>query len=444
MNVIVIVADSLRADHVGCYGSEVQTPNIDALAAESAVLENAYAENLPTFPCRTAWWTGQFHFPSRGWTPLKESDVTLSETLYSSGFRSALVTDTYHFHKPGFNPGRGFDTTVFLRGQEYDPWVVDDAPVDLSKTHRLRGNEGDAHWRACFEQYMKNRTRFATEEDHCAPRTFQAAMDWLERRPEPGDDPFFLWIDSFSPHEPWDPPEPYRSMYDPDFDGFEIMDPVPGPVRDYMSDDEVRHTHALYCGVVTLVDKWVGKLLEKVRALGLWDDTLIMFTSDHGEPFAEHGIIRKAGAWNHEYLARIPWIIRHPDGLGAGERFDAFAQPPDLMPTLYDALGVTTDQLVQGTSVLPVLRGETEGIRDFAVTAWHERQWAIRDQDWAFFLDVVVGEPNALYDRRQDRAERHNLLGAHPDVAEALELKLRRFAHEVEHERKEWACASKP
>ncbi len=435
MNVIVIVLDSLRADHVGAYGGTVQTPHMDRLAAESALFENAYAENLPTFPCRTAWWTGQFLFPSRGWTPLKESDRTLAEALYSQGMRSALISDTYHFHKPAYNPGRGFDTVEFIRGQEYDPWVVTPVAVDLDRFHRLRGDASDDRWKSCFTQYLRNRTRFETEEDHCAPRTFAAAMQWLERVASHQQDDLFLWLDSFSPHEPWDPPEPYRSQYDPDYTGQELIDPVPGAVEGYLTPAEVRHTHALYCGVVTLVDTWMGRLLDKLKALGLWDNSLIMVMSDHGEPFGEHGIIRKAGAWNHDYLTRIPWIIRHPEGLGAGQRFSGFAQPPDLLPTILDALGLETDLPLQGSSLMPVLRGERAAVRDFAVSGWHNRQWSIRTEEWAFFLDVGAGLPHRLYHRQQDPAEREDLVAREPDVADRLELRLRRFAAQVERSR---------
>ena len=114
----MIVADSLRADHVGCYGGKARTPNIDALAAEAMVFDQAYAENLPTLPCRTAWWTGRHLFTQRGWQPLEPGDYPIAEVLWDKGYTSALITDVYHMHKPTYNYGRGFDTTVFVRGQD--------------------------------------------------------------------------------------------------------------------------------------------------------------------------------------------------------------------------------------------------------------------------------------------------------------------------------------
>jgi len=455
VNIIVIVADSLRADHVGCYGGKAKTPNIDRFAADAMVFDQAYSENLPTLPCRTAWWTGRHLFTQRGWQQFEHSDYLLAEVLWDKGFTSALVTDVYHMHKPVFNAGRGFDTTVFVRGQEYDPWVVDDSiDVDITARHRLRGDDSDDLWRPRFEQYLRNTAGFETEEDYFVARVASEAIRWLDYVTQRQKDNLFLWVDCFDPHEPWDPPEPYRSMYDPDYAGHEIIDPAPGPVDGYMTPDELKHTLALYAGEVSFVDKWVGVLLDRVRELGLWDNSLIMFTSDHGEPFGEHGIVRKARPWGYEELAHIPWIVRHPGGVGAGQRCPAFVQPPDLMPTVLDLLDIppqltlpfkapvrltfpqdrivaSRDITLHGHSMLPLLRGEADRIRDFAVTAHHKAEWTIRTDEWTYLLPLVANRQPELYHRKTDLAEQHNVVADHADVADALELTLRRFAEHV-------------
>ncbi len=455
MNIVVIVADSLRADHVGCYGGKARTPNIDALAAEAMVFDQAYAENLPTLPCRTAWWTGRHLFTQRGWQPLEPGDYPIAEVLWDKGFASALITDVYHMHKPTYNYGRGFDTTVFVRGQEYDPWVTDRSiAVDLSARHRLRGDESDALWRPRFEQYLRNVAGFRSEEDYFAPRVVKEAIRWLDHVTRHRKDKLFLWVDLFDPHEPWDPPAEFATLYDPDYDGQELIDPVPGPVQGYMSEEELNHTLALYAGEVTFVDKWVGVLLDHIRSLGLWENSLIMFTSDHGEPFGEHGIVRKARPWGYEELAHIPWLIRHPDGPGAGRRSRAFVQPPDLLPTVLEAIGVparltldyrapvghtfpqdvvvaSSEVAVHGKSLMPLLRGEAERVRDFAITAHHGAEWTIRTDDWTLMLPINGHRPPELYNRKADPTEQRNVVENHRDVADELELTLRRFADTV-------------
>jgi len=454
LNLIVIVADSLRYDHVGCLGGKAETPNIDAFADEAMVFDQAYSENLPTMPCRTAWWTGLHLFTQRGWQHFEPWDYLLAEVLWDKGFASALVTDVYHMHKPVFNCGRGFDTTCFIRGQEYDPWAVEDVPVDIDARHRLRGDDSDAMWRKRFAQYLRNTAGFQGEEDYFAARVVTEACRWLDHVTERQKDNLFLWVDCFDPHEPWDPPEPYRSMYDPDYEGQDLIDPVPGPVEGYLTPEELRHTLALYAGEVSFVDKWVGVLLDRVRELGLWDNSLIMFTSDHGEPFGEHGIVRKARPWGYEELAHIPWIVRAPGGEGAGRRCDAFVQPPDMMPTVLDLLGVpptlqlhykgpirltfpqdrtlrTTEVTLHGQSLMPLVRGEAERIRDFTVTAHHGAEWTLRTDEWTYMLPLRGDRQPQLYNRAADPAEQANVVAEHRGVADTLELTLRRFADEV-------------
>ena len=454
MNIIAIVADSLRYDHVGCCGGKARTPSIDAFAAEAMVFDQAYSENLPTMPCRTAWWTGLHLFTQRGWQHFEPWDYLLAEVLWDKGFASALVTDVYHMHKPVYNCGRGFDTTCFIRGQEYDPWVVEDVPVDLDARHRLRGDDSDATWRPRFIQYLRNTAGFEREEDYFAAHVVTEACRWLDHVTQRQKDNLFLWVDCFDPHEPWDPPEPWRSMYDPDYEGQELIDPVPGPVEGYMTPEELRHTLALYAGEVSFVDRWVGVLLDRVRDLGLWDNSLIMFTSDHGEPFGEHGIVRKARPWGYEELAHIPWIVRAPGGDGAGRRCDAFVQPPDLMPTVLDLLDVpptlqlhykgpirltfpqdrtlrTSEITLHGQSLMPLVRGEADSIRDFTVTAHHGAEWTLRTDEWTYMLPLRGDRSPQLYNRATDPAEQANVVAEHRDVADTLELTLRRFADEV-------------
>ena len=121
MNVFVIVTDSMRKDAIGAYGSNVETPHPDSLARDGTIFTNAFSEGLPTLPTRTTWWTGRYTFPVRGWQPFELSDLLLAEALWDRGYTSCLISDTYHMHKPVYNCGRGFDTVVWVRGQEYDP-----------------------------------------------------------------------------------------------------------------------------------------------------------------------------------------------------------------------------------------------------------------------------------------------------------------------------------
>lgn len=451
MNVIVIVADSLRYDHLGCCGNEwIATPRLDEFARQSLLFENAYVEGMPTLPCRTAFFTGRFTFPFRGWEPLRPEDVLLAEMLWDQGYRTALITDTYHMLKPGMGFARGFEHVEFIRGQEGDPYVVDDdREIDLERYEI--DPDPTLKWTRHLVQYLRNRRDWKSEEDHFAPRVMQAAMAYLDRILARQRDKLFLWIDCFDPHEPWDPPEADWRRYDPDYDGPELIMPRVGKTAGYLEERHVRHVRALYAGLVTLVDRWTGYLLDYLRDSGLLDDTLVVFTTDHGEPLGERGYIRKGCLWPYEELSHIPLLVRHPQGLGAGRRSRAFVHTCDLMPTLLEVLGVDPTNVseyqrpaaaMHGRSFLPVIQGREETRWPFGISCARNQMWSLRDHEytcmfWAnqpndgtTFVDLPVRKARELelYHRPTDPGETHNLAAEQPDRARTLELELRRFA----------------
>lgn len=419
MNVIVFLTDSMRADHLGCHplcmshgGKKVQTPNMDKLASEGTLFENAYSGSIPTIPMRMDCWKGTYGDPFNSWRSYRDDEVCLAEALWCRGFTTALITDTYHMHKPASNLGRGFDQVRWIRGQEYDPWLLDQSiPVDIKKWHRLKHGkekESDERWTMLFEQYMRNRSTWKGDGDCFTARVVKEAMAWLDDTviKKGQKDNLFLWVDCFDPHEPWDPPEPYWSMYmDKSDDEVQpLIDPVIGAPEGYVTEEEIEKTFQLYAGEVTLVDKWFGDLLGHVESLGLYENTLIMQISDHGEPFNEHGILRKPGSGLHEQILHIPWIIRHPEGIGRGKRIQSFVQPIDMMPTIFDFFDISPEPAtaptvgfaappgftnpalrLDGHSLLPLMSGEVDQVRDRAYSGG-KPQWTIRTEDWAFLL----------------------------------------------------------
>lgn len=479
MNVIVVVNDSLRVDQLGCYQAtapnaletRIETPNVDAFAREAALFENAYTEGLPTMPTRTSWLTGRFTFPFRGWQRLEDGDITLAEWLWARGFTSALVTDVYHLHKPGINLMRGFDHVQFIRGQESDllryRW---DNPNDVSDTaidrhYKPRGDASDATWRPKNAQYLRNMAERRGEHDYPLAQTVTAGLDWLEKQVARGrSDGLFLWLDCFDPHEPWDAPEELnRRFVDTAYlerGGLDLIDANGGPVDGYLTSDELQHLRNRYAAEVCFMDRWLGRFWDGVRQLGVFDNSLIVWTSDHGHPFGDHGVIKKAPALPYEELAHVPLLIRHPDRLGAGRRFRSFTQPPDLFPTILDLAGLPapgeswgfatrrwdisagvsappgSHGLLHGRSLLPLLRGDEPdslderdpAARPYAYSGLHRQAWSIRTRDWSYlhFLQSRRGD-RALYDRQADRREQRNVVHLEARVADELELRLRRF-----------------
>ena len=430
MNVVVIVNDTQRWDYLGCYGNKwIQTPNLDKLASESAVFDYCYAEGLPTIPTRTTFFTGRFTFPFRGWQRLEPTDILLAEVLWNKGYTNALITDVYHMHKPTMAFERGFDFTQHIRGHEADPWVLDESiEPDVDRYHKAYGN--DKSVRAQIAQYLRNIHWWQGEEDTFVARCVNGAGKWLEEQPK--KDNLFLWLDCFDPHEPWDPPEPYRSMYvDPGYTGKDIIHPIPGRVDGYLTDEELHHIKMLYAGKVSLCDHWVGVFLNKLRELKMYDDTLIIYTTDHGAPFGEHGIIKKAEPLLFEELVHIPLIIRHPEGVGAGQRFDALVETTEIFPTILDFLDVRIPPRIHGKSLLPLMTQKEEKIRDYAYMGYFKQSWRVNDHDWSFMMYLDKKTPSELYHFKEDPAEKNNLIDKNPQKAIELELELRKFVADL-------------
>ncbi|HDJ89878.1 MAG TPA: hypothetical protein ENG40_04220, partial [Thermoprotei archaeon] len=398
MNVFIIMLDSLRPDHLGCYGNNwIKTPCIDSFSRESIIFEKAYSEGLPTLPVRTALFTGRYTLMRRGWKRLELDDIVLAEVLWDAGYHTALITDTYHMHKPGMGYGRGFDYVCFIRGQESDPYILEEIDIDLSKWSVKNYLTKDD--REVFIQYLKNRYYWRGEEDHFIVKVVREAVNWIKKMVEGGiKDRLFLWLDSFDPHEPWDPPEEYYNLYAPEnYEGLPIILPsTRGPRGGFIDNftiDEVRHIRAQYAGEITLVDKWIGLFFEKLKEYDLWDNSLIILLSDHGEPLGEHGIIRKVRPWPYEELSRIVLLIKPPDSSGKGRRIKTFVQTVDIAPTILDFLEIPEKRsrwsiypCFEGKSLKKIVLGEENYIRDTAISGHYRRSWSIRNDKYSLYL----------------------------------------------------------
>lgn len=278
-------------------------------------------------------------------------------------------------------------------------------------------------------------------------------MEWLEDNYTL--DGFLLWVDTWDPHEPFDPPGHYLSLYDePKYDGQHIIFPQYGR-SDYMTAEEHEHVRALYAGEVTMVDTWVGHLLGTAERLGILDRTLILHVSDHGHLFGDHDLQGKPGGQLgtlFEPTTRIPLMIRHPEGLGAGQRIQPIVQPPDILPTILDFLEVPIPDTVQGKSVWPLVRGEVDRLHHhafsgrfplgtmYSYTATAFDGWAgpdritepltVTTEEWSLIC-APRPWPSRLYHLRDDPDQMHDVIDLYPVVAEELQEALLGFLEEA-------------
>jgi arylsulfatase A-like enzyme len=249
-------------------------------------------------------------------------------------------------------------------------------------------------------------------------------------------------VDGFDPHEPWDPPQEYVERYDPGYKGEKLFYPH-YTSSDHYSEAELRHMRALYAGEVTFVDRWVGHLLDRIDRLGLWEDTAVLFFSDHGFLLGEHGLVGKSGrhskalrGWPlYRELVEVPMMAAIP-GV-APRRVNAFAQPGDLMPTILELAGVARPPSVQATSLLPLLRGEVGAIKDLAVSSWSLKHMScyrpstVRTEEWSlvFWRSGIAPE---LYHLPTDPGEQHSLFTKHREIARDLHRRYLDLMRELE------------
>ena len=214
MNVVVIMCDTLRRDHLGFYGAKsMHTPALDRLAEESVVFDRAYCSSFPTLPCRAELFTGRFVFPYLNWGPLPAREPVLSEVFAEAGYTSTMVTDNLPLCRPGYGYDRGFHSRIRIRGQWYDKFQPDTREFTWPCPPEKLQDSGNGR----IHQYLRNVSIRRSEEDCFAPQVVREAVHWLEQNHDRG--PFFLYVDIFDPHEPWDPPAHYVDLYDPDGEG---------------------------------------------------------------------------------------------------------------------------------------------------------------------------------------------------------------------------------
>jgi len=439
MKVIYMIADTFRRDNLGVYGSDwIRTPNLDKFASESALFENAYIGSFPTVPNRrdTLLGHGDIGLPFNRWKALERQETTLPERLAEKDIPSMLITDTQNNVTGGINLYKGYTAWYLNRGQEADPyWLDANVPLEWPVPHEL------IRYRArTWHQVLINRAHRQVETDWFAPGTYSTAIKWLERNYKRDD--FFLWIDTFDPHEPWDPPQFYIDMYDPGYTGRVFEAPTYGLRKMFgITDPEIQHIRARYAGEATMVDTWIGRLLDTVERLGIMDETLVVFTSDHGTMFdtpGDNGLLCKPNTVGadgmlmsagrpmkdpiryfpiFQNVARIPLMVHLP-GMSEGKRVEAIVQPWDMTATILDAFGIPKPSELIGESLLPLIRDEKQSIRDTAICGTNMLAQAMTGR-WIYTVWRGQREPS-LIDLDADPLAEVNVFDDHPDVVKQL------------------------
>jgi arylsulfatase A-like enzyme len=433
MNVILVIFDSLRKDCLKVYGSppwgNVHTPHFDAFAEESLVMTRVYPETLPTLPARRAIYTGRRVYPfhngdfrhlhgdfvgAPGWGPIPEDQLTLAEILGLAGYRTGLIADVYHMFKPSKNFWRGFDQWTFLRGQEVDPSRSGPRLTQAEIDHWLP-KEIQGRWTINFiQQCIMNIHDRTKEEDYFAPRVLKEAALWLEQNQDA--DKFFLTVESFDPHEPWLIPEHYRRMYIKE----KGQEQVISWYRDVTPKQKklIKRTQMNYSGEVTMCDHWFGYFMERLEALNLLDNTMVILTSDHGHSIGDRGYLGKRGYPSSPEVYDIPLMIRFPGAKYASKTSDMFVQHQDITAAILEAVDLKLPIEIDGIPFLKDAIAGKAGQRDHATVGWGSAVTVITERWW---LNCKIdGTGVLLHDLNSSKPFARNVAEANPEVVNRL------------------------
>ncbi len=416
---------------MGCYGNKtIHTPNMDEFASEGAVFDSAYPESLPTIPARRALHTGRRAYPFNhyeplkwdivylpGWQPMDNNEDTLAENLVKAGYYTGFVTDTFPYFAPGMNFTRGFWQWEYIRGQQQDKWR---SPATISSEELAKyGTEGAGGGfpKNKVLRHLANTSHVHSEEDTTTARTFRWAMDFIEDNRKA--QPFYLMVDCFKPHEPWEAPSPYFEMYaPPNYTGKTNLFVSYGPAGNQMDEKVLSGITAHYSGLVTMLDTWFGYFIEKLKRLGLWENSLIVFLSDHGTNFADNPerVVGKPSYALYPGVMHIPLMIHFPKGEGSSQRFGELVYNTDVTATLYECAGINVHSqiTVDGESLYSLVRDSKWINRQYLTSRYGDTVW-YRDKNHWVIIDAN-GEPRGVFDIQKDPGCRNNIVSTSEDI----------------------------
>ena len=439
-NILFIMADQCRADALGCSGGWVKTPNLDRIAAEGVRFANAVTNCPICIPARVSLATGRYPHNTTVWDnchyDIQPETATWMQAVREAGYRTSLVGKTHLHHHSGDLRDR--EHLIRAAGiDDIDEITGPRASADC-KCAMNEGWDAKGLWQPYQADYAE---RFANKpwvarpsvlplEDYADVYVGQQAKRYLESYDR--DQPWCCWVSFGGPHEPWDAPEPYASMYDPKDmpppvgSRETLMDDAKGylgRVREHyapeqLSAAEIAAMRANYAGNVTLIDDQIGEILAAVEARGELDNTVIVFSSDHGEMNGDHGMIYKMQFLNGS--VRVPLLVRTP--ATAAARTGAVSQSPaewfDIGPTLVELAGGKLKHQQFARSLLPTVDNLEIEHRPFAVSEI-AREVMIMDRQWKLVFNGN-GEPYLLFDQANDPGETVNRV-ADPAVADVVD-----------------------
>lgn len=381
--------DSLNRRFLEPYGSSFnKTPNFQRLAEQTVQFDNFYVASLPCMPARRDIHTGRPSFLHRSWGALEPFDNSMPEILDRNGVFSKLISDHYHYWEDGGATYHSrYSGWECIRGQECDQWALSsEDPIIPEHVPTMREFTHPRWWK----DNWKNRKRYRDEKAWPSTRTFDEGLRFLEENAE--NDQWFVQIETFSPHEPFDAPESYDHFNGDDYNGAHFDWPSYAPVTE--TKEQVEHMRRRYEAVLDICDKNLGRILDFMDEHDMWKDTMLIVNTDHGFFLGEKEWWAKSVMPCYNELANIPFFLWDPRTGIRGERRKALCQTIDVPATILEFFGIPVPAEMTGRPLRPVIEND-EKIRDYAIYGFHGSFVNITDGRYVYMRasDSVTNSP---------------------------------------------------
>lgn len=406
--------DSLNRHMLSAYGcNDYNTPNFKRLAEKAVTFDNFYVGSMPCMPARRELHTGRLNFLHRSWGPLEPWDDSMPEILKENGVYSHLATDHYHYFEDG---GATYHTRYsswdYYRGQEGDPWKAEVAEPEY----------GNRIGRECYltrPDYI-NRKYIKTLKDFPQDRCISAGIEFLDTNKN--EDNWFLQIECFDPHEPYYSPQEFKDMYhDPNYDGPDFDWPDYASVTE--TPEQVDNCRRQYAALMSFCDYSLGRVLDKMDELNLWEDTLLIVNTDHGFLLGEHNNWAKVHVPFYQEIAHAPFFMWDPRCKISGERRNSLVTTIDIPATILEYFGLSLPADMQGQSLKEVVKNDKK-LHDTVLFGMHGAHVNITDGQYVYMRGPVneKNQPKYNYTLMPTRMERRyqldELREMEPELAE--------------------------
>jgi arylsulfatase A-like enzyme len=410
MRAIIVMFDSLNRRYLPSYGCDwVHAPQFRRLADRAVTFDTCYAGSMPCMPARRELHTGRYNFLHRSWGPLEPYDESMPERLQRHGVHSHLASDHMHYWEDGgATYHTRYSTCELVRGQQGDPWIGQVADPEVPADLRVNRHQ---RWR----QDWINRQYLPTVADHPQTRTFDNGLEFIRRNA--GAQDWLVQIETFDPHEPFFSGKQFHDLYPEEYTGPSYEWPDYQQVAE--GPEVVEHVRHRYAALVSMCDASLGRVLDAMDELRLWDDTMLVVCTDHGFLLGEHGWWGKSTPPWYDQTIHTPLFVWDPRWRVAGERRSSLVQTIDLAPTVLDLLGVTPGPAVQGQPLSPVIRDDTP-VREYGLFGSFGGHVSVTDGSVVYMRAPVDESNQPLYE--------HTLMPTHmrgfffPDELRQAEL----------------------